>query len=293
MGLSLRSPVSCLGIDGPSRGTSWHCRTPVRSARWHWTNSARTIAAIACPTPRPRLIWSARFAVMGSSPPSSSVAARRPTRSSMASSGWPRPGALGWETLQAQLWEADELRRQGCHLRAQPDRPPHSEWEDAWIVPHALVRDDGLDSSRGRVPVGPAQELGLPPARPWSRSWPTRPPDPPPPGSSATAARSLVKSPTGNQPEVWPRFTARSRPPPNSTAWSTSWCATPAIAARVHPGPAAPGPAPVPPGDRLGLRPAGQPTGQPGGEAPGQRAGRPGPSGDLAAPPGPGRPDPG
>jgi ParB-like chromosome segregation protein Spo0J len=113
--------------------------------------------------------------------------------------------ALGWETLSARLWEADEraakaaiygLNQTGCHTQ---------EWEDAWIV-QALVREDGLTQVEvaellGRHKswvcrrlalveklAGPAREdlrLGL---------------------LSATAARSLVRLPAGNQTELLATF---------------------------------------------------------------------------------------
>lgn len=109
--------------------------------------------------------------------------------------------ALGWKTVTARLWEADErAAKAAIHGLNQTGRRTQ-EWEDAWIV-HALVRDDGLTQvevaellSRHKSWVcrrlalveklaDAAREdlrLGL---------------------LSATAARALVRLPAGNQAEV-------------------------------------------------------------------------------------------
>ena len=199
--------------------------------------------------------------------------------------------ALSWKSIQVQLWEADERAAKAAIYGLNQTGRRTQEWEDAWIV-HALVRDDGLTQVEvafrlGRHKSWVCRRLALveklaEPAREDLRLGLL----------SATAARSLVKLPTGNQPEVLAALhrdeltaaEARRRGQPLG-------CHTGPIAAGIHPGPAAFGLATVPSGDRLGLRPAAQPTGQPGGATPGRRAGGPEPSGDLAAPPGPGRPD--
>jgi ParB-like chromosome segregation protein Spo0J len=109
--------------------------------------------------------------------------------------------ALGWKTVSARLWEADERAAKAAIHGLNRTGRRTQEWEDAWIV-HALVRDDGLTQvevaellSRHKSWVcrrlalveklaDVAREdlrLGL---------------------LSATAARSLVKLPAGNQAEV-------------------------------------------------------------------------------------------
>ena len=209
----------------------------------------------------------------------------------MASSGWPRPGSWVGRPSAARLWEADERAAKAAIYGLNQTGRRTQEWEDAWIV-HALVRDDGLTQVEVAVLLGrhkswvcrrlalvekladAAREdlrLGL---------------------LSATAARSLVQLPAGNQPEV---LAALHRE--ELTAAELDGvvdllrCHAGPIAAGVHPGPAAPGLAAVAPGDRLGLRPAAQPH-----RATAWRGGWPAcwrawATGDLAAPPGPGRPD--
>src|SRR5205085_8521241 len=51
--------------------------------------------------------------------------------------------ALGWKTVTARLWEADERgAKAAIHGLNQTGRRTQ-EWEEAWIV-HALVREDGM-----------------------------------------------------------------------------------------------------------------------------------------------------
>ena len=179
MGRALRSPVSWLGIDGLSRGIPWHCRTPARSARWTWTNSARTIAAIACPIPRPRPTMVGSLRRYGQLSPVV-VCLREETHEIL--DGFQRLAAaraLSWKTIQAQLWEADERAAKAAIYGLNQTGRRTQEWEDAWIV-HALVRDDGLTQVEVAVPVRPAQELGLPPAGPGREAGRTRPRRPPP-----------------------------------------------------------------------------------------------------------------
>jgi ParB/RepB/Spo0J family partition protein len=108
---------------------------------------------------------------------------------------------LGWETVTAQLWEADERAAKAAIYGLNQTGRRTQEWEDAWIV-HALVRDDGLTQVEvafllGRHKSWVCRRLALveklaEPAREDLRLGLL----------SATAARSLVKLPTGNQPEV-------------------------------------------------------------------------------------------
>jgi ParB/RepB/Spo0J family partition protein len=109
--------------------------------------------------------------------------------------------ALGWKTVQAQLWEADERAAKAAIYGLNQTGRRTQEWEDAWIV-HALVRDDGLTQVEvafllGRHKSWVCRRLALveklaEPAREDLRLGLL----------SATAARSLVKLPAGNQPEV-------------------------------------------------------------------------------------------
>lgn len=109
--------------------------------------------------------------------------------------------ALGWTSVQAQLWEADERAAKAAIYGLNQTGRRTQEWEDAWIV-HALVRDDGLTQVEvafllGRHKSWVCRRLALveklaDPAREDLRLGLL----------SATAARSLVKLPTGNQPEV-------------------------------------------------------------------------------------------
>jgi ParB family transcriptional regulator, chromosome partitioning protein len=109
--------------------------------------------------------------------------------------------ALGWKTVAAQLWEADERAAKAAIYGLNQTGRRTQEWEDAWIV-HALVRDDGLTQVEvafllGRHKSWVCRRLALveklaEPAREDLRLGLL----------SATAARSLVKLPTGNQAEV-------------------------------------------------------------------------------------------
>jgi len=109
--------------------------------------------------------------------------------------------ALGWKTVAAQLWEADERAAKAAIYGLNQTGRRTQEWEDAWIV-HALVRDDGLTQVEvafllGRHKSWVCRRLALveklaEPAREDLRLGLL----------SATAARSLVKLPPGNQPEV-------------------------------------------------------------------------------------------
>jgi ParB/RepB/Spo0J family partition protein len=109
--------------------------------------------------------------------------------------------ALGWKTVAAQLWEADERAAKAAIYGLNQTGRRTQEWEDAWIV-HALVRDDGLTQVEvafllGRHKSWVCRRLALveklaDPAREDLRLGLL----------SATAARSLVKLPAGNQTEV-------------------------------------------------------------------------------------------
>jgi ParB/RepB/Spo0J family partition protein len=109
--------------------------------------------------------------------------------------------ALGWKTVSARLWEADQrAAKAAIHGLNQTGRRTQ-EWEDAGIV-HALVRDDGLTQ------VGVAERLGR------HKSWVCRRlalvekladaarDDLRRGRRGATAARALVRLPAGNQAEV-------------------------------------------------------------------------------------------
>ena len=138
---------------------------------------------------------------MDSSPPWSSVSARRPTE---VLDGFKRLAAartLGWKTVGARLWEADERAAKAAIYGLNQTGRHTQEWEDAWIV-HALVREDGLTQVEvaellGRHKSWVCRRLALveklaDAARDDLRLGLL----------SATAARSLVRLPAGNQPEV-------------------------------------------------------------------------------------------
>jgi ParB/RepB/Spo0J family partition protein len=108
---------------------------------------------------------------------------------------------LGWKTVSARLWEADErAAKAAIHGLNQTGRRTQ-EWEDAWIV-HALVRDDGLTQVEvaellGRHKSWVCRRLALveklaDAARDDLRMGLL----------GATAARALVRLPAGNQAEV-------------------------------------------------------------------------------------------
>ncbi len=198
---------------------------------------------------------------------------------------------LGWKTVQAQLWEADERAAKAAIYGLNQTGRRTQEWEDAWIV-HALVRDDGLTQVEvafllGRHKSWVCRRLALveklaEPAREDLRLGLL----------SATAARSLVKLPPGNQTEVLATLHRNELTAAELDGVVNLLGATPGRSQQEY---ILAQPRQALQQARqetdLGLRPAAQPTGQPRGAAPGQRAGGAGPSGDLAAPPGPGRPD--
>ena len=68
-----------------------------------------------------------------------------------------------WPTLSVRLLDIDERSAKAAifGLNSVGRRP--NELEEAWIV-QALVREDGLSQLGSRGAVGPAQELGMPPA---------------------------------------------------------------------------------------------------------------------------------
>src|SRR5262249_51270969 len=112
---------------------------------------------------------------------------------------------LGWRTLAARIWEADERAAKAAIYGLNQTGRRTQEWEDAWII-HALIRDDGLTQ------VAVAELLGR------HKSWVCRrlalvgkladaARDDLRLGLlSATAARALVRLPAGNQPEVLATF---------------------------------------------------------------------------------------
>ncbi len=177
---------------------------------------------------------------------------------------------LGWETVGARLWEADERAAKAAIYGLNQTGRRTQEWEDAWIV-HALVRDDGLTQVEvadllGRHKSWVCRRLALveklaDAARDDLRLGLL----------SATAARSLVRLPAGNQAEVLATLHREELTAAELDGVVNLLGAAPGrLAARVHPGPAATGVAAVAPGDRLGLGPAAQPTGQPRGATPGR-----------------------
>ncbi len=114
-------------------------------------------------------------------------------------------GTLGWKTVSARAWEADErAAKAAIHGLNQTGRRTQ-EWEDAWIV-HALVRDDGLTQIEvaellGRHKSWVCRRLALveklaDAAREDLRLGLL----------GATAARALVRLPAGNQAEVLDAF---------------------------------------------------------------------------------------
>ena len=186
--------------------------------------------------------WPGRCAALDNSRPWSSVSARRRTRSSTVSSVWPPRGRWALKTLSARLLEADErAAKAAIHGLNDVGRRPN-EWEEAWIV-HALVREDGMTQVEvaellGRHKSWVCRRLALveqlaDEAREDLRLGLL----------SATAARSLVRLPAGNQADVLAtlhrdesdgrRTRRRGRPVPGRSGPD---------AAGVHPGPAAPGP---------------------------------------------------
>ena len=113
--------------------------------------------------------------------------------------------ALGWKTVSVRLWEADERAAKAAIYGLNQTGRHTQEWEDAWIV-QALVREDGLTQ------VEVAELLGR------HKSWVCRrlalveklaaaPREDLRLGLlSATAARSLVRLPAGNQTELLATF---------------------------------------------------------------------------------------
>ena len=213
------------------------------SASWLWPNWASAIAAIASPTPTPRPPWPARCGATDSSRPWSSASARRRTRSSTVSSGWPPRGHSASRAVSTRLLEADERQAKAAIYGLNQTGRRTQEWEEAWIV-HALVREDGMTQVEvaellGRHKSWVCRRLALveklaDDAREDLRLGLL----------SATAARSLVRLPAGNQVDVLatlhrdeltaaeldgvvgsvsPRAAGRRR--------STSWPAAPGLAA--------------------------------------------------------------
>jgi ParB/RepB/Spo0J family partition protein len=118
---------------------------------------------------------------------------------------WAAAEALGWKTLSARLWEADERAAKAAIYGLNQTGRHTQEWEDAWIVA-ALVREDGLTQVEvaellGRHKSWVCRRLALveklaEPARQDLRLGLL----------SATAARSLVRLPAGNQTELLATF---------------------------------------------------------------------------------------
>jgi ParB/RepB/Spo0J family partition protein len=113
--------------------------------------------------------------------------------------------ALGWKTVTARVWEADERAAKAAIYGLNQTGRHTQEWEDAWIV-HALIRDDGLTQVEvaellGRHKSWVCRRLALveklaDAARDDLRLGLL----------SATAARALVRLPAGNQPEALATF---------------------------------------------------------------------------------------
>jgi len=113
--------------------------------------------------------------------------------------------ALGWETVSARLWEADERAAKAAIYGLNQTGRHTQEWEDAWIV-HALVREDGLTQVEvaellGRHKSWVCRRLALVEKLAGAAREDLRL------GLlSATAARSLVRLPAGNQSELLATF---------------------------------------------------------------------------------------
>jgi len=112
---------------------------------------------------------------------------------------------LGWKALGARLYEADERAAKAAIYGLNQTGRHTQEWEDAWIV-HALVRDDGLTQVEvaellGRHKSWVCRRLALVEKLAGAAREDLRL------GLlSATAARSLVRLPAGNQTELLATF---------------------------------------------------------------------------------------
>jgi ParB family transcriptional regulator, chromosome partitioning protein len=113
--------------------------------------------------------------------------------------------ALSWKTVSARLWEADERAAKAAIYGLNQTGRHTQEWEDAWIV-HALVREDGLTQVEvaellGRHKSWVCRRLALVEKLAGAAREDLRL------GLlSATAARSLVRLPAGNQAELLATF---------------------------------------------------------------------------------------
>ena len=171
------------------------------SASWLWINWVSGIGAIAFPIPTPRPPWRHPSSRYGQQTPV--VVCLREERHEVLD-GFKRLAAaktLGFLTVSTRLVEVNERLAKATILGLNQTGRRTQEWEEAWIV-HALVREDGLtqeevaellshhkswvcrrlalveklaDAARNDL------RLGL---------------------LSVTAARSLVRLPAGNQPEL-------------------------------------------------------------------------------------------
>ena len=167
--------------------------------------------------------------------------------------------ALGLKTLSTRLLEADERLAKAAIYGLNQTGRRTQEWEEAWIV-HALVREDGLTQVEvaellGRHKSWVCRRLALveklaDEAREDLRLGLL----------SATAARSLVRLPAGNQVDVLATLHRDELTAAELDGVVDLLLAAPRPdAGGVHPGPAAPGLAASAAGGRLGLGPSAQP----------------------------------
>ena len=207
----------------------------------------------------------------------------------MVSSAWPPRGRSGSRPSPRGCCDADERVAKAAIHGLNQTGSRTQEWEEAWIV-HALMREDGMTQvevaellSRHKSWV--CRRLALveklaDEARQDLRLGLL----------SATAARSLVRLPAGNQPDVLATLHRDELTAAQLDGVVDLLLAAPGRSQQEYilaqPRQAL---QQAQPGDRLGLGPSAQPGRQPRRATSHQRLGGPGPHGDLAAEPGPRR----